>query len=219
MAFLNPLEGGRTLSVEFIHRCLESLASQGFGQVITGVLAPLEQVGFLGAGFEVEERLCVLSCDLGAAERALGREQIPSGIALRKLRDNDITDVLAIDRLAFAPFWQIDQSGLAEAREATPRSRFRLALEVGQSPVGYAITGIVGHQGFLQRLAVHPHHQANGIGKLLVADGMRWLRRWRVGTALVNTQHDNISALKLYQSLGFRPEPHGLSVLSAGIQR
>jgi ribosomal protein S18 acetylase RimI-like enzyme len=52
---------------------------------------------------------------------------------------------------------------------------------------------------------------------MLVVDGLRWLKRWRVDQVVVNTQFENARALGLYERLGFRRQPLGLSVLSAGI--
>jgi ribosomal protein S18 acetylase RimI-like enzyme len=84
--------------------------------------------------------------------------------------------------------------------------------------VGYAITGRAGGHGFLQRLAVHPAWQRRGVGRALVLDGLTWLQRRGVERVVVNTQLENRKALALYESLGFRREPRGLSVLSAGVQ-
>jgi ribosomal protein S18 acetylase RimI-like enzyme len=51
-----------------------------------------------------------------------------------------------------------------------------------------------------------------------VLDGLAWLERRGVERAVVNTQLENRKALALYESLGFRREPRGLSVLSAGVR-
>ena len=82
----------------------------------------------------------------------------------------------------------------------------------------YAISGRAGRRGYVQRLAVHPRHQRAGIGRALVLDGLHWMRRRRVELALVNTQVDNAPALALYESLGFRPDSHGLDVFGLRLQ-
>ena len=69
----------------------------------------------------------------------------------------------------------------------------------------------------VQRLAVHPDHQGTGLGRDLVVDCLRWVRR-RGGTkALVNTQEANERALALYTAMGFKPEKHGLAVLECDL--
>ena len=78
---------------------------------------------------------------------------------------------------------------------------------------GYAITGRAGALGYLQRLAVHPDHQREGVGTALVADALWWARRRGAIAMLVNTQESNATALTLYERLGFHAEPEGLAVL------
>jgi ribosomal protein S18 acetylase RimI-like enzyme len=70
--------------------------------------------------------------------------------------------------------------------------------------VAFAISGAAGGQGYLQRLAVLPEHQRHGHGRALTVDSLAWMRRRRLGHAVVNTGIDNEAARSLYESLGFR---------------
>ncbi len=211
IAYLAPLAPAGTPSVDFLHRCLDSLAARGFTRVVTSALAPAEQGSFVTLGFEEFERLHLLSHNLSDIPRP-SRE---AAQLLHRGRTADWPAVLAVDASAFAPFWRLDASGLAEAIEATPVARFRVAApRRGASPVlAYAVTGLSGTQGYLQRLAVHPDHRRRGLGRALGLDGLRWLRRKGMSEAVVNTQMGNDAALALYLSLGFRHEPIQLSVL------
>jgi ribosomal protein S18 acetylase RimI-like enzyme len=83
----------------------------------------------------------------------------------------------------------------------------------GGRTVGYAVTGLTRDIGYLQRLAVDPDTEGRGIGRILVLDGLRWARDNGAEQAVVNTQVGNARALALYESLGFRRLPEGLSVL------
>ncbi|PZS23239.1 MAG: hypothetical protein DLM54_01730 [Acidimicrobiales bacterium] len=219
IAYLTPLIGARPTSSAFATRCVEQLAGQGFGKVVTSALGPLEQTGFLAAGFQVEEDLQVLCHQLGDLPRRSpsfgdGRR------CLRRARANDHPAVLAVDNCAFSPFWHLDRTTLSEVLEATPRSRFCVVVDKAANGVlGYAITGRTRDRGFLQRLAVDPSCSRQGIGRALVIDGLCWLRRWRVERAMVNTQLGNDAALGLYESLGFRRQPLRLAVLSTGLSR
>jgi ribosomal protein S18 acetylase RimI-like enzyme len=210
IAYLSPLPDAPLPSVVFVRRCLDQLAARGFERVITSALSPAEQAGFLGAGFEIHERLHLLEHNLHHIPRV-------DTSALRRAGAEDHAAVLAVDGRAFPPFWRIDEQSLGEALSATPTSRFRVAVLDG-AMVGYAVTGRAGRRGFLQRLAVDPDHQRRGMGRALAVDALRWLRRWRVDKAVVNTQMGNEAALALYESLGFRRESTGLSVLSAALQ-
>ena len=211
MAYLSPIPDAPVPSVAFVRRCLDQLPARGFSRVVTPALSPGEQAGFLAAGFEVEQRLHLLGHDL----RHLPRR---SPAPLRKARPGDVAAVLEVDTSAFPPFWRLDLAGLEEAVGATPHARFRVA-DVDGGVRAYAVTGRARRRGFLQRLAVHPDHRRRGLGRALVVDALRWLRRWRVEKAVVNTQLGNEAALALYESLGFRREPSGLSVLSVGLGR
>lgn len=223
VAYLSPLAGTPPPSVAFVRRCLDQLAGHGFSRVVTGALAAPEQVAFLGAGFQVEESLHVLSADLSEVVDGW-RRQSQRDLIIRRAHSADRPAVLDLDHLAFDPFWRLDEAGLADALHATPRARFRVALSSQAAPppptgiYGYVITGRAGGHGFLQRLAVHPQCQRRGVGRALVLDGLTWLHRRGVERVVVNTQLENRKALALYESLGFRREPRGLSVLSAGVR-
>ena len=213
VAYLSPVPDGPTPSAAFVRRCLEDLSARGYRQVVTSALSPSESSGFLAAGFEITERLHLLVHDL---------ERLPAAPAearraIRRGRDDDHDGVLALDHRAFPPFWQLDGHGLAEARYATPHHRFRVIGAPGGVLTGYAVYGRAGRRGYLQRLAVDPRERHQGHGTALVVDGLHWLRRWRADRVVVNTQLDNEAALHLYERLGFRRQPIGLSVLSAGL--
>jgi ribosomal protein S18 acetylase RimI-like enzyme len=210
VALLTPLPESPSPSAAFVNRCLGVLADRGFTRVVTGALLPAEQHGFLRAGFVVEEQLALLAHDLADLPES---PRAPSRMA----RSADRHAVLGVDHLAFPMFWRLDGAGLDEALSATPKARFRVAGRRDSPVTGYAITGRAGRKGYLQRLAVHPDHRRTGQAGALVLDGLRWLRRWRVSQAVVNTQLDNAAALALYERLGFRRQAVGLSVLAAGL--
>jgi ribosomal protein S18 acetylase RimI-like enzyme len=211
VALINPTPEAPFLSVDFVRHCLGTLSRQGFRKVITGALSPLEQAGFLAAGFGVEATLTLLGRDL-----QIDLPPVPSGPRLIRVVRSRRAEVLEVDHAAFSEFWRFDGLGLSEALAATPSVRFRAARMNGRI-VGYAICGRSGRRGFVQRLAVHPDAQGTGTGRRLLLDGLHWMRRKGVARAVVNTQSSNEAALRLYNSVGFREEPIGLSVLSAGL--
>jgi GNAT superfamily N-acetyltransferase len=206
VALLAPI-GGRPIGRSAIRACLEQLEHDGFTSVLTSALAPADQEPFLALGFGVRERLHLLTHDLRALPPMERR-------GLRRARRRDRDDVLAIDAAAFPPFWRLDATGLADALDATPVARFRV---VPGPHGGYAITGRAGPRAYLQRLAVHPAAQGHGIGSALIADGLRWARRWGAREVMVNTQTGNDGAVRLYERLGFVHRPEGLVVLDRAL--
>jgi GNAT superfamily N-acetyltransferase len=216
VALLAPVPSAPLPSPDFIRYCLQELASRGFSQVVTGALNVSEQVGFLDAGFAVAERLHLLTRDL-----TTGLPPIPAGPRLYRAGARHLEPVTAVDRAAFAPFWQLDRQGLIDASRATPDTRWTVSGSgsrwVVGSVDGYAICGRAASRGFVQRLAVEPSCQGRGIGTRLLLDGLHWMRGHGVVVAAVNTQFGNETALRLYQRIGFVEEPTGLSVLVAGL--
>lgn len=207
-AYLTPARGRPSTSA--VDRTLGDLARTGYRTALTAALAPAEQAPFLAAGFTVHERLHLLTRRIDALPH------VPEApVTLRRGRRSDWDAILTVDRAAFPPFWRLDAAALDDAMTATPTARLRLALrpEEGLGVAGYAVTGRAGSRGYLQRLAVDPMLQRAGIGSALVADGLRWLRRWGAREVFVNTQVDNGAALALYEALGFQRQPEGLAVL------
>ena len=123
--------------------------------------------------------------------------------------------LLATDRAAFDDFWELDDDGLRQAARATPSSQLRIGPS--RAPTGYALFGRAGNDGYVQRLAVHPEAQGDGLGRALLADGLRWLQRRGAVHAYVNTQSDNDRAYGLYCASGFTPMPIGLCVLGRAL--
>jgi ribosomal protein S18 acetylase RimI-like enzyme len=191
-----------------VEHAVEQLQAQGYVSVITAALHHSDRRPFLAAGFHECERLHLLLHPFDQ----LAQVAPIDGVDLRRGRRRDHDEVLAVDRAAFAPFWRLDRAGLDEALTATSTVHFQVARAPG-AIVGYAVCGRAGHRGYVQRLAVEPRVQARGIGRALLIDGLRWLRRWGARDALVNTQEGNVRSLRLYQRSGFNLQPEGLAVL------
>lgn len=204
---------GRPVSSSAIDACVADLAARGYTGVLTSALAPEECGPFLASGFTPHEQLVLLARELGGpATLPVVEPDARRAARLRRGRAREQADALAVDARAFDDFWRFDRLGLAEARTATPTSRFRVAVRDHQL-VGYAVTGRSGRTAYLQRLAVDPAVQGHGIGTRLVVDAIAWAARRGGERLLVNTQVGNERARHLYEGLGFRPQPDGLAVL------
>ncbi len=192
-----------------IEAALERTRARGFSQVITSAVAEPEMTCLLELGFVEYERLHLLAHDLSDVSPVNWR-------STRRARPGDRSQVLRIDAAAFEPFWQLDAEGLADAVNATPASRYRVTSD-GKRPTGYAVFGLAARRGYLQRLAVDPHHARRGLASLLIRDGLGWLSRKGASSALVNTQTINERALQVYLDHGFVLQPFQLVVLSASL--
>lgn len=175
------------------------LRQWNFHTVRTGALAESATTTFVEHGFVRVQRLALLRTKL---DRRTTFEM--SRHELRPVRGVQQLSVAArIDAAAFENGWDLDVEAIVDACRATPQHRIRLAVTAADQPVGYVITGRNGAAGFVQRLAILPEFQGQGIATSLIVDGLRWLQRRGVREVLVNTNFDNDRALELYERFGF----------------
>ena len=197
-------------SAGFLSGCVEALAGLGVDGVLTVPLYPSMTAVWVRAGFRPHRELLLL-------ERRLdGRysEYRPDDIGMWPNQDW-VDAVIAIDDDAFDREWRMGRLGLLEASAATPTSVVLTNAEPGRPPTGFAIVGISGTTGFLQRLAVATSAQGSGLGRRLAMASLRWARGRGGRTMLVNTQPDNRRSTALYTSMGFVVLADRLSVLRA----
>ena len=115
---------------------------------------------------------------------------------------------IEIDRAAFAPLWRLGKIGLEESLVSTPTTVFLVDEELR----GFAIVAYAVGTAYLQRLAVDPLHQSEGVGSSLVTAALRWAAHHGGRTMLLNTQPDNEASVRLYQRFGFQRNPDRLTV-------
>lgn len=157
------------------------------------------------AGFKPFLRLDLYGRDLN----------IPFADPTRVVEDGRATDLPAIeqiDHLSFDETWQLGMLGMAEARSATPHSGLLVTREAG-SVVGFAIVGIAGTIGYLQRLGVHPQRRGSGHGRSLIRSSLAWCHQRGANQQLLNTQPENEAAAHLYLSEGYFVNEGALAVM------
>ena len=211
-AFLAPEHTAGPPSAPVLRRLLDQLSDLGFVAVVTSALNESVTPTFLSVGFQRIDELAVLRHDLATIVDAPDVEH-------HRGTTKDRAAVLELDALAFQPAWRLDGVGLDDAIHATRAARWRVvdappaSGDAADRPIAYAVSGRSGRAGFLQRLAVHPEHLRQGIGRALVADCLKWNRRWACRSVLVNTQKSNEAALALYRDCGFERTQPDLHVL------
>jgi len=205
VALIGPARTGARPRTHDVERCIVSLRARSVSTAFTPALNLFESEPFCQAGFEIHERLHLLS-------RHITKEVDKPAFPLKPGRPWHRRQVLEIDDKSFDDFWKFDALALKESRQATATHRFRVAYADGRL-AGYAVTGRSGGRGYLQRLAVDPEAQGRGIATALINDSFGWLHQRGVSLSMVNTQEGNSRALALYERLGFVRQPEGLVVL------
>jgi GNAT superfamily N-acetyltransferase len=154
------------------------------------------------AGFRERERFRLFERDLGRPISEPDRQADVSDSISPRLVD--------IDDAAFAPEYRLGWYGLEGSLDATQDAA---VLTVGDPPSGFCIVGSADVSSFLQRIAVDPAYQRQGIGTGLIRTAMRWARRRGAWSMTLNT-HQRNPAAGLYEREGFMESPHGVSLLA-----
>ena len=190
------------------------LRTAGYERIRTGALGAQAGARFERLGFEAIQSLALLEhTSIGAAVAASAK----TSVSVVRLAADEDAEASHVDVEAFGAGWCIDRIGIGDVRSATPRHRAR-TVRTEQQIVAYSVSGRDGRDGYIQRLAVSPDHQKRGYGFALLTDSMRWMARWRVQRALVNTHIGNDAALALYHRLGFTDLSDRLHVFERRIE-
>ncbi len=201
-ASLRLVRGGAV----FLEACAHTLLSLGAPSVLSPPLPESTQRVWKTAGFTVHTELALM--------RATLEDRIPTTDHLVvQATVEELDDMLDIDQAAFDEFWQFDRLGLMEAVEATGRSEIYVIRGSEGRAIAYAVIGFGHAISYLQRAAVSPEWQGNGMGRSLVRAVMRRAQASGARAILLNTQFDNERAISLYRSEGFTVLPDPLALL------
>jgi ribosomal protein S18 acetylase RimI-like enzyme len=147
--------------------------------------------------FRCDHKVVVLTWEGG--EHPVARQN-PS-LVIRPMSLDDVPEVEIIDAAAFGGVWRNSRPCLEIAyRQAALAS---VAQENGRM-IGYQISTATQMGGHLARLAVLPDSQGSGVGYALLDDLLNQFEKRGAKSVTVNTQHDNLISLALYQKAGFR---------------
>ena len=123
-----------------------------------------------------------------------------------------IDAILGVDASAFGTEWSLDTATFEEALKAT--RHWRIFVSRAENSIdGFVLAGVIRSHGFIQRLAVRPNAQREGVASALLTSALNWMQSRRCTNTVVNTDHNNEAALALYHKFGFATLDYGLSVL------
>jgi ribosomal protein S18 acetylase RimI-like enzyme len=184
------------------------LLDLGAPSVLSTPLAVSARTEWEAAGFTEAITLSLLRLSLD------GEQPGPDHLVHRG-DETPIGTLLGIDEAAFEGFWRFDAAALNEAKSATAKSDVFVINDGAQGAAGYAIVGYGHAISYLQRVAVHPDWQGQGMGRSLIRTVARSAKRAGSKALLLNTQSENEPAISLYASEGYVLLPETLAVLRA----
>lgn len=126
---------------------------------------------------------------------------VTAGLTIRPMRQEDINDVLTLERLCFPTVWH---PGAYLAELNNPTSLYLVAHE-GDRLVGFIGASVIGEEVHILTIAVHPERRRHGYGErlLLALLGRAYERGARHAT--LEVREGNQAARGLYSKYGFTP--------------
>jgi len=162
------------------------------------ILSLAEACGFKASTTQID-----MICDL----RELESVHVPTGCSIEPIKRDQLREVTSIRNEIF------DASHRIEELQALLRSKDVLTdifvAVVNGVIVGYCISEIdkraSTEEGSIVEIAVRKNYREKGIGKAMLLMSLHQLKFKGCRRAIVNVQSDNLPALKLYSSVGFKP--------------
>ena len=122
-------------------------------------------------------------------------------VRIRPLRDDDLPEVLTIERQVFPDDAWTD--GMFASELAQPRTRYYIVAEADGIVAGYAGLSAIGDQADVQTIAVRADRQGHGIGKALLGDLLTAASARGCRDVFLDVRVDNDPARGLYLRTGF----------------
>jgi ribosomal protein S18 acetylase RimI-like enzyme len=205
---------------DIIEQWLATLASWGYSRVRTSALSVRPDAALRAVGFTPVQDLMLMSMTHWTPPEFSLAPDIAPKKALRwgkRISSSQRDNILRLDARAFGTTWALDTDAFTDALHATSRTQVFVAQHKGILQ-GFAIVGVTGGTGYLQRLAVDADAQRVGVGSCLVATAVQWASRRGCRHTVVNTEVNNQTAQRLYEKIGFVALPNRLTVLQKELQ-
>jgi ribosomal protein S18 acetylase RimI-like enzyme len=142
---------------------------------------------------------------------------LPPGYAIRDMREattGDIQKRVDAHRAAFAP----SEMTVVKHQRVMASPTYRPELDLVIATADGTITGFtiiwfdeVNRIGLFEPVGTHPDHQRRGLGRAIMAEGLRRLTALGATKAFVSTGLDNLGANALYTAIGFQAVDENVS--------
>lgn len=124
-----------------------------------------------------------------------------SKIIIRDMREDDIDEVLNIEKKSFKTPWSRD----AFKKEVNENKLARyIVASIDGKVIGYGGIWLIVDEGHITNIAVHPSFRGLGIGKLLVEGLIEVCKNRGISRMTLEVRKSNKIAQSLYKKYGFR---------------
>jgi len=125
---------------------------------------------------------------------------------ITELVETDTDAVVALwQRCDLTRPWNDPVADIEHSRRATD-SIVLVGRDAG-SIIASVMVGFDGHRGWVYYLAVDPHAQRRGLGRVMMMAAETWLRERSVPKLQLMVRDTNVNALGFYESLGLERQP------------
>ena len=132
------------------------------------------------------------------------RELAPVPYRIRRMTADDLTQVMAIEQVAFSNPWTLE---MVKKELTQDWSTVLLAEEpagAGWEVLGFAIFWLVADEIHVLNVATAQVHRRRGIGRAVVEATIDYGRAHRCRIASLEVRRGNEAAIGLYKALGFK---------------
>lgn len=166
-----------------------------------------DRVARLGArGYRRQER--ALLYRRRSLDGALPEPTLPAGYAVRSFAgEEDLERRVAVHRAAFAPSRMTAEKHRAVMASPTYRPELDLFTVAPDGTfASYCLVWFdeANRIGVFEPVGTHPGQQRRGLGRAVLAEGLRRLRGLGAEKAFVGSNFDNVASNALYEAVGFR---------------
>lgn len=124
-----------------------------------------------------------------------------SSVAFRQMIEDDLTQILEIEKKSFATPWTYD----AFYNELhTNQFAHYIVAEVDHQIIGYCGLWVIIDEGHITNIAILPEYRGNGLGEQLLREVMRSAKEYGAETLTLEVRVTNTVAQNLYRKLGFQ---------------
>ncbi len=125
-------------------------------------------------------------------------------VVFRGWKESDLPALAELEVLCNPQPWSLAQWQSAHRSEGYTNPNQAWLLFVQNQAIGYACVQIIGDEGELQLLGIHPQSRGMGLGKSLLEHVLREVKAREVSRVFLEVRASNTVARRLYAQAGFR---------------